>query len=66
MDHVPVKFFKTEPGVVFPLDLLDGVLEQMPNIFHVFLVHGHGEGPDAHLALLFAPLATVFHHFDEV
>ena len=54
-DHgvgVAVELLETEAGVVLPLDLLDGLLEQVPDVLHVLLVHGGGEGADAHLALL--------------
>ena len=47
------------------MDLLDRVLEKVPNIFDVLLVHSHRECADAHFALLFAPVSTIFHHFDE-
>ena len=59
----PVEFLEAEPGVVLPLDLLDGLLEEVPDVLHVLLVHGHGEGADPHLALLLGhPASARLHH----
>lgn len=38
---VSVKFLKAEPAVVFPLNLLDGVLQKVPDVVDVLLVHCH-------------------------
>ena len=42
-DHgvgVPVELFETQPTVVLLLDLLDGVLQQIPRLLHVLVIHG--------------------------
>lgn len=38
---VPVELLKAQAAVVLPLDLLDGVLQQVPDVVDVLLVHCH-------------------------
>lgn len=43
-DHgvgIPVQLLKTEAAVVLPLDLLDGILEEVPDVVHILLIHRH-------------------------
>ena len=45
---VPVQLLKAQPTVVLPLDLLDGVLQKVPDVVDILLVHGHlPQGPEA-------------------
>ena len=60
-DHgvgVAVELLEAEARVVFPLNFLNGVLQEVPDVLHVLFVHGHGEGPDSHLALLLGAAAV--------
>ena len=38
---VPVQLLEAQPTVVLPLDLLDGVLQKVPDVVDILLVHGH-------------------------
>ncbi len=38
---VPVELLEAQPTVVLPLDLLDGVLQKIPDVIHILLIHGH-------------------------
>lgn len=38
---ISVQFFETKPGIVFPLYLLDCVLQRRPNIIDKFFIHRH-------------------------
>lgn len=38
---VPVELLEAQAAVVLPLDLLDGVLQQVPDVVDVLLVHRH-------------------------
>lgn len=43
-DHcvgVPVQFLEAQAAVVLPLNLLDGILQKVPNVVDILLVHGH-------------------------
>jgi len=60
--RVAVQLLEAEAGVVLPLDLLDGVLQQLPDVLHKLLVHGHRKSPDPHFALLLGQV--VLHHFE--
>lgn len=43
-DHgvgVPVEFLEAQTAVVLPLDLLDGVLQKVPDVVDVLLIHCH-------------------------
>ena len=41
---VPVQLLEAQATVVLPLDLLDGVLQQVPDVVDVLLVHRHLKG----------------------
>lgn len=38
---VPVKLLEAQAAVVLPLDLLDGVLQEVPDVVHILFVHCH-------------------------
>lgn len=38
---VPIKFLKTQAAVVLPLNFLDGILQKVPYVVDVLLVHRH-------------------------
>lgn len=38
---IPVQLLKAQTTVVLSLDLLDGILQEIPDVVDVFLVHGH-------------------------
>lgn len=38
---ISVKFLKTEPAVVFPLNLLNGILQKVPDVVNILLIHCH-------------------------
>lgn len=38
---VPVQLLEAQATVVLPLDLLNGVLEEVPDVVDVLFVHGH-------------------------
>lgn len=43
-DHgvgVPVELLEAQAAVVLPLDLLDGVLQKVPDVVDVLLIHCH-------------------------
>ncbi len=43
-DHgvgVPVELLKAQPTVVFPLNLLDGIFQEVPDVVDILLIHGH-------------------------
>ena len=45
---VPVQLLEAQSTVVLPLDLLDGVLQKVPDVVDIFLVHSHlQQGPEA-------------------
>ena len=58
---IPVQLLETQPSVVLPLNLLYGIAQQVPDLRHIFLIHGHGERTDAHLV---CPLLTFARHAD--
>lgn len=41
---VPVQLLEAQAAVVLPLDLLNGVLEEVPDVVDVLLIHGHLRG----------------------
>ena len=41
---VPVQLLEAQATVVLPLDLLDGVLQQVPNVVDILLIHRHLQG----------------------
>lgn len=38
---VPVELLEAQPAVVLPLDLLDGILQKVPDVVYILLVHCH-------------------------
>lgn len=38
---VPVELLEAQPAVVLPLDLLDSVLQKVPDIVDILLIHCH-------------------------
>ncbi len=43
-DHgvgVPVELLEAQPTVVFPLNLLDGIFQEVPDVVDILLIHGH-------------------------
>lgn len=38
---VPVQLLKAQAAVVLPLDLLDGILQKVPDVVHIFFIHRH-------------------------
>ena len=64
-DHrvgVSIELLKAEPGIVLPLDLLDGVFQKLPDVLDELLVHGHGESTDPHFSFLLRKV--VLHHLE--
>ena len=66
-DHrvrIPVEFFKAEPRIILSLNLLDGVLEKLPNVLDELLVHRHWERPNPHLAFFLGQ--AILHHYEKL
>lgn len=42
--RVPVELLKAQATVVLPLNLLDGILQKVPDIVDIFLIHSHLHG----------------------
>lgn len=38
---VPVELLEAKPTVVLPLDLLDGILQEIPDVVDILFIHGH-------------------------
>lgn len=38
---VPVELLEAQPAVVLPLDLLDGILQKVPDVVDILLIHCH-------------------------
>lgn len=38
---VPVELLEAQPAVVLPLDLLDGILQKVPDVVDILFVHRH-------------------------
>lgn len=38
---VPVQFLEAQAAVVLPLNLLDGILQKVPDVVDVLLIHRH-------------------------
>lgn len=51
---IPVQLLKAKPTVVLPLDLLDGILQKVPDVVHILLIHCHlGRGGNMRVCLFF-------------
>lgn len=37
----PIKFLKTKATIVFLLNFLDGILQQVPDVFNILVIHSH-------------------------